>query len=64
MKNESSKYIFNAIIFLAAGIISLLRQETLEALVSFMFCSFFFILSFILRESETNLLTEEGNQLQ
>ncbi len=63
MKSESAKYFFNAVIFLAAGIISVFRQEIMEAVISFMFCGFFFSLSFLLREDEEGLLSEEGNRL-
>lgn len=56
MRPDHSKYFFNAAIFLFAGLISILRHESLEAIIAFTFCGIFFLLSIILKEKSSSLL--------
>lgn len=56
MKSDQAKYFFNAALFFLVGIISFIRKEPLEAVISITFCGIFFSLGLTLREPDNELL--------
>jgi|GEM_PF-2332460 len=50
MKSKNQKLLFNAIVFFIAGIISTLRSESVEIIISFTFSMLFLALNFIIKE--------------
>jgi len=56
MKSIHSKFLFNAFIFLFIGIVSILRKELLETVVSFTFLGIFLSLNLLMRNKEDEYL--------
>ncbi len=59
MEYTQAKNIFNSVVFLLAGIISILKREPMEAAIAFVFCGIFFSILLILNKKDNRLLTEE-----
>jgi uncharacterized MnhB-related membrane protein len=56
MKSTHSKFLFNAIIFLVIGIISIIRTELFETVISFTFFGIFLSLNLLIRKEEDEYL--------
>jgi uncharacterized MnhB-related membrane protein len=56
MKSIHSKFLFNAIIFLLIGIVSVFRKELFETVVSFTFLGIFLSLNLLIRNKEDEYL--------
>ncbi len=61
MEYAQTKNIFNSVIFLIAGIISIVRHESMEAVIAFVFCGIFFLILLIIKKKNVKLLPEEYN---
>ena len=51
-----SKFLFNAIVFLVIGIISIFRKELFETVISFTFFGIFLSLNLLIRKKEDEYL--------
>jgi len=58
MKQEKSKYFFDASLFLLAGIFSIIRTQPMEIIVSFLFCGIFVALGFLSEKVDQRILTD------
>ncbi len=58
MKQEKFKYFFNASVYLLAGVISIIRVQPMEIIISFLFCGIFLALGTIQEKADSNLLSE------
>jgi hypothetical protein len=56
MKSIQSKFLFNAIVFLVIGIISIMRKELFETIISFTFFGIFLSLNLLIRKKEDEYL--------
>lgn len=56
MNSIHSKFLFNAIIFLLIGIISIIRKELFEAVISFTFMGIFLSLNLLIKNREDEYL--------
>jgi hypothetical protein len=52
MKSIHSKFLFNAIVFLVIGIISIIHKELFETIISFMFLGIFLSLNMLIKNKE------------
>jgi uncharacterized MnhB-related membrane protein len=56
MKSIHSKFLFNAVIFLLIGVLSIIRKELFETVISFTFLGLFLSLNLLLRNKEDEYL--------
>jgi uncharacterized MnhB-related membrane protein len=56
MRSIHSKFLFNAVIFLMIGIISIIRKELFETIISFTFLGIFLSLNLLIRKKENEYL--------
>ncbi len=61
MQYAQAKNIFNSVVFLIAGIISVVRHESMEAVIAFVFCGIFFLILLIINRKDVESLPEEYN---
>ncbi len=61
MNRDQAKYFFNAALFLLVGIISIVRHEPLNAVISFSFCGVFTLIGLLLWEPNEELFHEKSN---
>lgn len=59
MKSKNQKLLFNSIVFFIVGIISVLRLESVEIIVSFTFSLLFFVLNFLIKEGTQDNTVEQ-----
>ncbi len=53
MKIKNMKLLFNSLVFLLAGIISAIRLESLEIIISLLFSSLFLLLNIFIKEESS-----------
>jgi hypothetical protein len=53
MKIKEMKLLFNSLVFLFAGIISAVRLESLEIIISLLFSSLFLLLNILMKEENS-----------
>jgi hypothetical protein len=53
MKIKNMKLLFNSLVFLLAGIISAVRLESLEIIISLLFSSLFLLLNIFIKEENS-----------
>jgi hypothetical protein len=58
MKQEKNKYLFNAAVFLLAAIISIIRLEQVEIIISFLFSGIFIVLGLLQEKAGRKILSE------
>ncbi len=58
MKQEKNKYLFNAAVFLLAAIISIIRLEQVEMIISFLFSGIFIVLGLLQEKAGRKILSE------
>ncbi len=58
MKQEKFKYFFNASVFFLAGIISIIRTQPMEIIISFLFCGIFLALGLTQEKTDQKILSE------
>ena len=58
MKHEKNKYLFNAAVFLLAAIISIIRLEQVEMIISFLFSGMFIVLGLLQEKAGRKILSE------
>lgn len=61
MKREKNKYLFNAAVFLLAAIISIVRLEQVEMIISFLFSGIFIVLGLLQEKAGRKILSERFN---
>ena len=61
MKREKNKYLFNAAVFLLAAIISIVRLEQVEMIISFLFSGIFIVLGLLQETAGRKILSERFN---
>ncbi len=59
MKSRNQKLLFNSIAFFIAGIISVLRSESVEIIISFAFSILFLALNFIIKEKNNETVFQQ-----
>ncbi len=59
MKSRNQNYLFNSIVFFLVGIISVIRLESVEIIVSFTFSFLFLFLSFFIKEGNSEKIFEQ-----
>ncbi len=59
MKSKNQKFLFNSIVFFIVGIISVIRLESVEILVSFTFSFLFLVLNFLIKEERPDNTVEQ-----
>ena len=59
MSSRNQKFLHNSIEFFIVGIISVIRLESVEIIVSFTFSSLFLILNFLIKEGNSDNAIEQ-----
>lgn len=59
MKSKNQKLLFNSIVFFFVGIISAIRLESVEIIVSFTFSLIFLVLNFLIKQESQDNTAEQ-----